>query len=101
MTYINDQSNLTRPPRGNKPHVFKLIIIRGSNSDITGTIKENAVNIAQGCIIVEVKRLQVIDATKGMLIAMLPKFVNLKYVQEKAQECIIKAVAKTIHESGE
>ena len=31
---------------------------------------------------------------------MLPKSISLKYVQENSQECIIKAVKKTIIESG-
>ena len=51
MTYINDQSNLTRPPRGNKPHVFKLIIILDSDTNITKAVEENAVDMAQGGII--------------------------------------------------
>ena len=55
----------------------------------------------QGGIISEVKRLQVIYSKKKILIAMLPKSVSLKYVQEKAQECLIKAVKKTVLESGE
>ena len=57
--------------------------------------------MAQGSIIIEVKRLQVIHSKKGLLITMLPKNIDLKYVQEKAQACLIKAVHQTIEASNE
>ena len=52
--------------------------------------------MAQDGIIIKVKRLQVIQSKKGLLIAMLPKMILLKYVQEMAQACLIKAVHQTI-----
>ena len=57
--------------------------------------------MAQRGITVEVKCLQVIYPKKQILIVMLHKSVNLKCVQGKAQEYLIKAVKKAIHESGE
>ena len=56
--------------------------------------------MAQGSVIVEVKHLQVIHSKKGLLIAMLPKMIDLKYVQEMAQSCLIKAVHQTIEASN-
>ena len=59
-------------------------------------------DMAQGSIIIKVKHLlQVIHSKKGLLITMLPKSIHLKYVQETAQVCLVKAVHETIDESGE
>ena len=101
VTCINDRADFTRPTRGNKPRIFKLIITLGSDTKITKTVEENTVDMAQGGIIVEIKPLQVIHSKKQILIAMIPKSVNLKYMQEKSQECLIKVVQKTIRDSGE
>ena len=101
LTCINDRADITRPIIGNKPQIFKLVITLGSDTNITKTVEENAANMVQGGIIIEVKCLKVIHSKKKIVIAMLPKSANLKYVQEKAQECLIKAVQKTILESGE
>ena len=46
MTCLNEQADLTRPIKGNKPRVFKLIITLGSDTDITNTVEENAVDMA-------------------------------------------------------
>ena len=101
VTCLNEQADRTRPVRGNMLRVFKLIIILGSDMDITSMVEKNAVDMVWEGIIVEAKCLQVIHSKKGKLIAMLPTPANLKYVQKKAQEYLIKAVQKTINESGE
>ena len=98
---LNNRANLTKRITGNKLRIFKLIITLGSEEDINKTVEENAVHVTQGGIIVEVKRLQVIHYKKGLLIAMLPKSIDLKYMQETAQACLIKAVHKSINESNE
>ena len=70
------------------------------DTDITETVEENAVDMAQGGVIIEAKRLQVIYSKMGLLIIMLTKSVDLNYVQEIVHTCLIKAVHKTINESG-
>ena len=44
MTCLSKQAALTRPIKGNKPRIFKLIIAFGSNTDIARTVEENTVN---------------------------------------------------------
>ena len=101
VTCINNKEDLSKRITGNKPRIFKLIINLGSEIDITQIVEENAINMAQGGIIIEVKRLRVIHSKKALLIAMLPKMIDLKYVQEMARSCLIKVVHQTIEASNE
>ena len=101
VTCINDKEDLYKRITGNKPRIFNLVITLGSEIEITQIMEENAIDMAQGSIIIKVKCLRVIHSKKGLLIAMLPKMIDLKYVQEMAQSCLIKVVYQTIEESNE
>ena len=57
VTCLNNRADLTKRITGNKPRIFKLNITLSSDTDITETVEENPVDMAQGGIIVEVKRL--------------------------------------------
>ena len=67
----------------------------GSNIDIKDTVEENAIGMAQGGLLMGV---QVIHSKKGLLVDMLPKNLDLVYVQKHIQFCIIEAMHKTIDE---
>ena len=77
---LNKKIDPTKETRGQKPRIFKLIITIGSDEDIRHTVEENAVDMAQDGIIIEVKRLQVIHLRKGILLPMIPRSTKGKYV---------------------
>ena len=65
--------NLTQEIRGNKLRVLKLVVTISSDIDIKDIVKENAIDMVQGGLLVEANRIQVIHSKKGLLLAMLPK----------------------------
>ena len=101
VTCDNEVANLTQEIRGNKPWVLKLVVTIGSNIDIKDIVKENAIAMVQGGLLIEVKRLQVIHSKRGLRVTMLPKNTDLAYVQKHVQCCITEAVHKTIDEGSD
>ena len=57
VTCYNECSNLTRRIAGNKPRVIKLVVTIGLDIDIIEIVEENAINMAQGGLLMEVKHL--------------------------------------------
>ena len=79
---------------------FKLIITIGSNEDVRITVKSNAVDMAQDRIIVEVKCPQVIHSRKGILLPMISRPINGKYVQKEVQRCFTESIKQTTEQSN-
>ena len=48
-------------------------------------VEENAINMALGGLLMEVKKLQFILSQKGLLVTMIPKNTDLSYIQEHVQ----------------
>ena len=86
MTCYNKSSNFIREILGNKAHVIKLVMTAGFYIDIVKFVEENVIDMVQGGLLMEVKRLQVIHSQKGLMLAtMFPKNTDLPYVQQHVQ----------------
>ena len=76
MPYYNSPSDLTQRITCNKLRILKLVITVGSDTDILVIAEKNAIYMAQGGLITEAKRLQVVHSQKGLIVVMLPKDTN-------------------------